>query len=94
MTPMQLYAIATGQSIALGGSRGGRGANRQGQQGGGYGMGQLTLRQYCDQQDLDLAKTVQTLREKGFHAQADMTIREIAATGGVHPSAMRDILAQ
>jgi len=93
MTPMQLYAIATGQSIAPGTGRGGRGAGRQGQQGGGYGMGRLTLRQYCQQQDLDLAKTVQKLREKGFHADADMTIREIAATGGVHPSAMRDIVA-
>lgn len=94
MTPMQLYAIARGQSIAPGGARGGRGADRQGQQQGGYGMGRLTLRQYCDQQNLDLVKTVQTLREKGFQAEADMTIREIAATGGVHPSAMRDLLAQ
>lgn len=94
MTPMQLYAIATGQSIAPGAGRGGggRGAGRQGQQLGGYGMGRLTLRQYCDQQNLDLAKTVQDLRQKGFHAEADMTVREIAATGGVHPSAMRDVL--
>ncbi len=94
MTPMQLYAIATGQSVASGASQGGRGAGRQGQQQDGYGMGRLTLRQYCGQQGLDLAKTVQKLREKGFQAEADMTIREIAATGGVHPSAMRDLLAQ
>jgi hypothetical protein len=93
MTPMQLYAIATGQNVAPGAGRGGRGSGREGQQ-GGYGMGRLTLRQYCDQQNLDLVKTVQTLREKGFQAEADMTIREIAATGGIHPSAMRDLLSQ
>jgi hypothetical protein len=94
MTPMQLYAIATGQIADPGAGGGGRGANRQGQQGGGYGMGRLTLRQYCQQQGLDLEKTMQKLREKGFSSQPDMTVREIAATGGVHPSAMRDILAQ
>lgn len=91
MTPMQLYAIATRQSIGPG-ADGGRGANRQGQPGGGYGMGRLTLREYCQQQGFDLEKTLQKLREKGFKAEPDMTIREIAATGGVHLSAMRDIL--
>lgn len=94
VTPMQLYAIATGQSIAPGATHGGRGAGLQGQQQGGYGMGRLTLRQYCEQQNLDLAKTIQQLRDSGFRAEADMTIREIAATGGVHPSAMRDLLTQ
>jgi len=92
MTPRQLYAIATGQSSATQTGRG-RGADRQGQQ-GGYGIGRLTLRQYCEQQNLDLEKTVQKLRENGFKPEPDMTLREIAATGGVHPSAMRDILAQ
>lgn len=54
----------------------------------------MTLRQYCEQQGLDLEKTVQKLHEKGFKAEPDMTVREIAATGGVHPSVMRDLLAQ
>lgn len=93
MTPMQLYAIATGQSSTPR-TGGGRGANRQSQQQGGYGIGRLTLRQYCQQQNLDLEKTMQKLREKGFQPQPDMTLREIAATGGVHPSALRDILAE
>ena len=92
MTPMQLYAIATGQS-ATGRSGGGRGGNRQGMQ-GGYGIGRLTLRQYCEQQGLNLDETAQKLRDKGFRAESHMTMREIAATGGMHPSAMRDILSQ
>ncbi len=92
-TPMQIYALATGQSDTPR-PGGGRGANRQSQQQGGYGIGRLTLRQYCEQQSLDLEKTIQKLREKGFRAEPDLAIREIAATGGVHPSAMRDILGQ
>ncbi len=91
-TPMQLHALATGQSDAPR-PGGGRGANRQSQQ-GGYGIGRLTLRQYCQQQSLDLEKTLRKLREKGFRAEPDMTVREIAAAGGVHPSAMRDVLKQ
>ncbi len=93
MTPMQLYALATGQD-RMPRPGGGRGANRQSQQQGGYGIGRLTLRQYCQQQNLDLDQAVQRLREKGFQPTPDMTLRDIAVSGGVHPSAMRDILAQ
>ena len=90
MTPMQVYAIATGQTIAPR-TGGGRGANRDGQQ-GGYRIGRLTLRQFCEQQNLNLDETIRKLRTRGFKAEPEMTVREIAATGGVHPSAMRDIL--
>jgi hypothetical protein len=93
LTPMRLYAVATGQSIAPR-AGGGRGANRLGQQQGGYGIGRLTLRQYGQRQNVDLEKAVQKLREKGFTATPEMTLREIASTGGIHPSALRDILAE
>lgn len=92
MTPMQLYGIATGQNVAPR-PGGGRGANRQGLR-GGYGIGRLTLQQYCEQQGLDLEQTAQKLRDKGFRAEPHMTMRDIAATGGIHPSAMRDLLEQ
>jgi hypothetical protein len=91
MTPRQLYAIATGQSSPPR-AGGGRGADRKGQQ-DGYGIGRLTLRQYCEQQDLDLDTAMGKLRENGLRPEPDMTLRELAAAGGVHPSAMRDILA-
>lgn len=91
MTPRRLYAIATGQSgqQQTGRGRGGRGSRNMS---GGYGIGRLTLRQYCQQQDLPLEQAEQTLRDQGFHADADMTLREIATAAGVHPSAMRDVL--
>ncbi len=92
LTPSQLYTMATGRNNTPR-SGGGRGAHRQGRQGGG-GIGRLTLRQYCEQQGRDVDKTIQKLRDKGFDAQTDMTLRDIAATGGVHPSAMREILAR
>jgi hypothetical protein len=93
LTPMRLYAIAAGQSVAPR-AGGGRGANRLGPQPGGYGIGRLTLRQYAQQQNLDGQIAVQKLREKGFTATPEMTLREIAGTGGVHPSALRDLLAE
>ncbi len=100
LTPRQLYALATGQSSAPR-PGGGRGAGRQGQQTrsdaahqGGYGIGRLTLRQYCQQQNLDLEQAMQRLRQEGFQPAPDMTLRDIAVSGGVHPSALRDILAQ
>jgi hypothetical protein len=91
MTPRRLYAIATGQSgqQQTGRGRGGRGSRNMS---GGYGIGRLTLRQYCQQQDLALEQSLQKLRDQGFHAEPDMTLREIATAAGVHPSAMRDVL--
>ena len=93
MTPRKLYAIATGESDAQMVGRGRGGSGRQ-TVGGGYGIGRLTLRQYCEQQGLDPAQMLQKLRDNGFNAELDMTMREIADTGGVHPSAMRDLLTQ
>ena len=93
MTPRELYAIATGESKAQRIGRGRGGSGRQNAP-GGYGVGRLTLRQYCEQQNLDSEQIVQELRENGFQAELDMTMREIADTGGMHPSAMRDILAR
>ncbi len=95
MTPSQLYSVATGQS---GRQQGGHGRGRGGGGGrgnmqSGYGIGRLTLRQYCQQQDLDLEQALQKLGDRGFRAEPEMTMREVAGTGGVHPSAMRDILA-
>jgi hypothetical protein len=92
LAPRQLYALATGQNSAPR-PGGGRGAGRQGQQ-SGYGIGRLTLRQYCQQQSLDLDQAMQKLREKGLQPAPDATLRDIAVRGGLHPSAMRDILAQ
>lgn len=91
MTPRQLYAIATGRDQGQQMGRGRGGSGRQSGS-GGYGMGRLTLQEYCRQQNLDPEQTLQELRREGFQAELDMTMREIAATRGVHPSVLRDIL--
>ena len=91
MTPRRLYAVALGQNNGPR-SGAGRGGHRQGRQ-GGAGIGRLTLQQYCEQQGQDVERAVEKLREKGFQAEAEMMIREIATSGGVRPSAMREILA-
>jgi len=100
MTPNRLYNLATGQqgSGAGGGGRGlggrgGHGGSGAGSGfGGGRGMGRLTLQQYCDQEGLDIQTAVERLQEQGLEAKPTMTIRDIAATGNLHPSVLRDVL--
>lgn len=104
MTPNRLYNLATGQQggRAGGGGRGlgGRGGHGGsggagsgfGGGGGGRGMGRLTLQQYCDQEGLDVQIALERLQAEGLEAKETMTIRDIAATGNLHPSALRDVL--
>lgn len=83
LSPRKLYAIAVGQSFS-------------GRAGGGYrahyGLGQLTLQQYCDRIELDVNETIERLRNKGIQARPDMLLRDIARAAGMHASDVRDIL--
>jgi hypothetical protein len=63
-----------------------------GQGGSGRGFGRMTLRQYCEQMNLDVDSAVKKLKEAGFTAGADMAIRDIADSTGAHPSEIRTIL--
>jgi len=95
MTPAGLYDIALGQTAPGRGGEGHRGqAGADGGRGGGSGrgFGRMTLKQYCEQMDLDLNTAVKTLKEAGFTAGADLTIRDIADSTGTHPSEIMDIL--
>lgn len=106
MTPIQLFEIAVGDSgyadysyqcaDAPGGSRagGGRAGGAGGGRGGGSGsgFGRLTLKQYCDQMGLDTTASVEMLKEAGFEATPQMTIRAITETTGAHPGAIRAAL--
>jgi len=94
MTPHQLYATATG------GGQGGRGGggNRRFSDGssprGGFGIGRLTLRQYCNQERLNVETAITRLRENDVEAKPNASIREIADASGLHPSVIRDILGR
>jgi len=94
MTPHQLYATATG------GGQGGRGSggNRRFSDGsssrGGFGIGRLTLRQYCNQERLNVGTAITRLRENDVEAKPNASIREIADASGLHPSVIRDILGR
>lgn len=92
MTPARLYDIALGQfGRGRGHGRPERG-ERHGQGGPGRGIGQMTLKEYCNQMGLDVNMAVQKLQDAGFKASPDMTIRGIADTAGVHPSQIRTLL--
>lgn len=102
MTPMRLYNIALGQS-GPGRGYGGRGDGggqcaESEEDGGGHGggpsrgFGKMTLKQYCEQMDLDVKMAVKKLQEAGIKAGPDMTIRGIADSVSRHPSEIRDII--
>jgi hypothetical protein len=59
---------------------------------GGFGMGQKTLSQFCDEEGIDLSSAMSRLRNEGFTVQETMTMRQIADSKGVHPRELRDIL--
>lgn len=58
----------------------------------GRGLGQLTLKEYCRQMNLDVDTAVKKLQNAGYKAGSEMTIRGIADSVGVHPSQIRTIL--
>ena len=95
MTPVRLYEIALGQTAA---GRGGGGRYRQAgaddRRGGrsGQGFGRMTLKQCCEEMDLDLNTAVKKLKEAGITVSSDMTIRNISDSTGAHPSEILTIL--
>ncbi|UCG47106.1 MAG: DUF4405 domain-containing protein [Phycisphaerales bacterium] len=103
VAPIELYNMALGaesrgRGRGFGGQgRGGPGAREQ----AGHGqeassglrmVGQMTLREYCDQAHLDLGKSIEKLQAAGLKADADMTIRQIADSANRHPSEVRGLL--
>jgi hypothetical protein len=95
MTPARLYEIALGQVATDkgGGGRHGQTVADGGHGGGsGQGFGRMTLKQYCEQMDLDLNTAVKKLKEAGFTVDTDMKIRDISDSTGAHPSEIRTIL--
>lgn len=79
----------------------GRGAGAAGEGGsgggggGGGGVGWKTLRQYCDEQGLDLAAACERLEQRGIRASPEHTLREIATNHGMdRPYVLLDILRE
>jgi len=58
----------------------------------GRGLGQLTLKEYCRQINLDVDMAVKKLQNAGYKAGPEKTIRNIADSIGVHPSQIRSVL--
>lgn len=60
--------------------------------GGGSGFGRMTLEQYCADAGIDTDAAIEKLRATGVTATRTTTIREIAETANVRPSAVPDLL--
>jgi len=65
----------------------GEGRNR-----GGFGMGRKTLKQFCNEEGIELSSAITLLKNNGFTVRETMTMREIADSKWVHPRELRNIL--
>jgi len=57
------------------------------------GMGRKTLRQFCSEEGIELSWALSHLKAQGLTVRETMTMRQIADAAGVHPSALRTVLA-
>jgi hypothetical protein len=56
------------------------------------GVGHKTLRQFCNDERIELSWALSRLRIEGFTARETMTMREIADGAGIHPRELRVVL--
>lgn len=59
---------------------------------GGAGMGQKTLKQFCNEEGIELSSAIMRLKNEGYTVRETMTMREIADSKGMHPRELRIIL--
>lgn len=90
-SPEALFTIAAGNTTVPQGQRRGSGGGGRGAAGGG-GFGQQTLAQACQEIGMNPDDAVDSLRQKGFTATADQTIRQIADENNIRPSQVRQHL--
>jgi hypothetical protein len=62
------------------------------QERGRSGMGQKTLKQFCDEEGIELSHALSLFKKEGYTVRESMTMREIANSRGVHPRELRAIL--
>ena len=59
---------------------------------GRSGMGQKTLKQFCEEEGIELSSALSRLKNAGFTAREAMTMREIADSKWIHPRELRNVL--
>ncbi len=88
-TPGQIYTLAVGKILARSTSDD---DISLGAFGGGSGIGRLTLKQYCQERELELSQAIRKLQAEGFRAEPDMLLRDIAHGRNAHVSDLLEVL--
>jgi len=96
-SPEELFMLAAGKTEARGRGQRRGGGGGQGESGGGGGsgsggFGQQTLRQLCQESNLDMDKALERLSQAGIRASADQTIRQVADENNIRPGEIRQLL--
>ncbi|MHC4519930.1 MAG: DUF4405 domain-containing protein [Planctomycetota bacterium] len=84
LTPAALYRFAVGPAHT--------GPGRGGGSGGEQGIGRMTLKEYCTSAGIEVGTAIEKLRQARLTASESSTLREIADTGSLHPSQVRQLL--
>lgn len=96
-SPEELFMLAAGKTEARGRGQRRGGGGGQGESGGGGGsgsggFGQQTLRQLCQESNLDMDTALERLSQAGIRASADQTIRQVADENNIRPGEIRQLL--
>jgi uncharacterized membrane protein YgcG len=100
LSPNELFARITGTRASGGrgmgsGGRGmGSGGRGMGSGGRGMGPGRQTLENLCESNGIPLEKALSVLRQQGFAARAESTLRSLADEKGMSPAEVRDLIIE
>jgi len=98
LSPKELFAKITGTRASGGrgmgsGGRGmGAGGRGMGSGGRGMGPGRQTVESLCESNGIPLEKALSALRQQGFAARAESTLRDLADEKGMSPAEVRDLI--
>ena len=70
----------------------GSGGRGMGSGGRGMGSGRQTLENLCESSGIPLEKALSVLRQQGFAARAESTLRDLADEKGMSPAEVRDLI--
>lgn len=86
MTPERVYRIAIGDKMPINGKSG------SGYGGSGRGFGRMTLEQFCETENIDLQKAIETLNSQGISAKSNSTLKELANQSMTTPGQIAEML--
>jgi hypothetical protein len=88
MTPMQVFKVATGETFSKPGKPVSEPAACDGQK---RGLGKKTLKQFCEEENIDITAAIEKLKASGIEASENDNLKVLADKALTNPSAIAKI---